>query len=169
VYQITQNNYAVPDPNTFIYSPVGDVRVRGFEFEALMQLAQGLDLTAAYTYTNGTILDSLELNTIGNTPVNMPAHVASLWAKYMVPEGPWKGFGVGAGIRYIGEYWSDNTNTYMNPAQFPIDAAVYYEKDNWKFAVNGKNIFGQQQALLNEGYWYWQQGSSVIASARYKW
>ncbi|MEP9349342.1 TonB-dependent siderophore receptor [Xanthobacter sp. KR7-225] len=169
VYQITQNNYAVPDPNTFVYSPVGDVRVRGFEFEALMQLAQGLDLTAAYTYTNGTILDSLELNTIGNTPVNMPAHVASLWAKYMVPDGPWKGFGVGAGIRYIGEYWSDNTNTYMNPAQFPIDAAIYYEKDNWKFAVNGKNIFGQQQALLNEGYWYWQQGSSVIASARYKW
>jgi iron complex outermembrane recepter protein len=168
-YQITQSNYAVPDPVSFNYLPIGNVRVRGFEAEALMELAQGLDLTAAYTFTQGKIIDSLELNTIGNTPPNMPAHIASLWAKYTVQDGAWKGFGVGAGIRYIGPFFSDGTNLYKNGAQYPVDAALYYEKDDWNFQLNAKNVFGQQNALLNEGYWYWQQGRSVIASVRYRW
>lgn len=168
-YQITQNNYAVPDPNTYVYSAVGDVRVRGFEAEALVELAQGLDLTAAYTYTQGRIIDSADRSTIGNTPLDMPTHVASLWMKYTIPDGPAKGLGFGAGIRYMGEYWSDNTNTYQNPAQFPVDAAIYYEKDNWKFAINGKNIFNQEEALNDEGYWYWQQGRTVLATAKYRW
>ena len=168
-YQITQNNYAVPDPVSFFYLPVGNVRVRGFEAEALVELAQGLDLTAAYTFTQGRIINSLDVPTIGNTPPNMPAHIASLWAKYTVQDGDWKGFGVGGGIRYIGPFWSDTNNLYKNGAQYPVDAALYYQKDNWNFQLNAKNVFGQQNALLNEGYWYWQQGRSVIASVRYRW
>lgn len=168
-YQITQNNYAVPDPNTFVYSAVGNVRVRGFEAEALVEMAQGLDLTASYTYTQGEILSSLEVGTIGKTPVNMPANVATLWMKYTVPDGAWKGFGVGAGIRYYSGFYSDNYNVYKNPAQFPVDAALYYSKDNWSLQLNAKNLFGQEEALLNEGYWYWQQGRTVLATAKVRW
>lgn len=168
-YQITQNNYAVPDPNTFVYSAVGDVRVRGFEAEALVEMAEGLDLTAAYTFTQGTIIDSADIATIGKTPINMPSNVASLWLKYTFQDGPWKGFGLGAGIRYVGGFWSSNDNVYQNPAQFPVDAALYYTKDNWSLQLNGKNVFGQEQALLNEGYWYWQQGRTVMATAKVRW
>ncbi|MFG1346906.1 TonB-dependent siderophore receptor [Xanthobacter autotrophicus DSM 431] len=168
-YQITQNNYAVPDPVTFYYSPVGNVRVRGFEAEAFVELAEGLDLTAAYTFTQGKIINSLDVGTIGNVPVNMPANVASLWAKYTFLSGPLKGFGVGAGIRYYSGFWANNENTYKNPSQFPVDAALYYEKDSWKLALNAKNVFGQQEALNNEGYWYWQQGRTVLASVKYHW
>lgn len=168
-YQITQNNYAVPDPNTFVYSAVGDVRVRGFEAEALVEMAEGLDLTAAYTFTQGTIIDSADVATIGKTPINMPANVASLWLKYTFQDGPWKGFGLGAGIRYVGGFWSSNDNVYQNPAQFPVDAALYYTKDNWSLQLNAKNVFGQEQALLNEGYWYWQQGRTVLATAKVRW
>ncbi|MFS8037843.1 TonB-dependent siderophore receptor [Xanthobacter sp. AM11] len=168
-YQITQSNYAVADPNTFYYSPVGEVRVRGFEAEAMVELAQGLDLTAAYTFTQGEIIDSADIATIGNVPVNMPANVASLWMKYTFLDGPMKGFGVGAGIRYFSGFWADNYNTYKNPAQFPVDAAIYYEKDDWKLALNAKNLFDQQEALNNEGYWYWQQGRTVLLTAKYRW
>lgn len=169
LYQIKQTNYAVPDPISYVYSPVGDIRVRGFEAEALVEMAQGLDLTAAYTYTAGKILSSADTATIGNTPLNMPTHVASLWVKYMVPDGALKGFGGGLGIRYLGEFYSDNYNTYKNPAQYPVDAALYYEKDAWKFALNAKNLFNQEKALDNEGYWYWQQGRTLLASAKYRW
>lgn len=168
-YQIKQDNYAVPDPNSYVYSPVGNIRVRGFEAEALVELAQGLDMTAAYTYTQGTILSSADIPTIGKTPVNMPQNVASLWLKYTFLDGPIKGFGVGAGIRYISGFWADNANAFMNSDQFPVDAALYYEKDAWKFQLNAKNLFNQEQALQNEGYWYWQEGRSVLASARYRW
>lgn len=168
-YQITQTNYAVPDPVSYVYSPVGDIRVRGFEAEALVELGGGFDMTAAYTFTNGTIVSSVDTSTVGNTPVNMPANVASLWLKYVVQDGPWKGAGIGAGIRYVGEYWADNSNTYKNPAQFPVDAALYYDTKNWKFSVNAKNLFNQQEALQNEGYWYWQQGRTVLATAKYRW
>ena len=48
----------------------------------------------------------------------------------------------GAGIRYVGGFWSSNDNVYQNPAQFPVDAALYYAKDNWSLQLNGKNVFG---------------------------
>ncbi|MFG1394874.1 TonB-dependent siderophore receptor [Xanthobacter agilis] len=168
-YQIKQDNYAVPDPTSYVYSPVGNIRVRGFEAEALLELAQGLDMTAAYTYTQGTILSSADTSTIGKTPVNMPENVASLWLKYTFLDGPMKGFGVGGGIRYYSGFWADNNNTYKNKSQYPVDAAIYYEKDAWKLQLNAKNMFNQEEALQNEGYWYWQQGRTVLASARYRW
>lgn len=168
-YQITQTNYAVPDPISYVYSPVGDIRVRGFEAEALVDLGNGFDMTAAYTFTQGTIQSSADPTTVGKTPVSMPENVASLWLKYSFKDGPLEGFGAGAGIRYVGEYWADNANTYKNPAQFPVDAALYYDKKNWKFALNAKNLFNQQEALQNEGYWYWQQGRTVLLTAKYRW
>ncbi len=168
-YQITQTNYAVPDPVSFIYSPVGDIQVRGFEAEAMWEVMRGFDLTAAYTYSDGVIQSSLDTATIGNTPVNMPANTASIWAKYSFLDGPWKGFGVGAGVRYVGEFYADNANTYMNPSQTMVDAALFYEKANWKFQINAKNLFNEQVALENEGYWYWSQGRTVVASAKYRW
>ncbi|MFG1359271.1 TonB-dependent siderophore receptor [Xanthobacter pseudotagetidis] len=168
-YQITQSNYAVQDPVNLYYTAVGNVRVRGFEAEALVQLADGLDLTAAYTFTRGEIIGGADAAAIGKTPVNMPENVASLWLKYTVLDGPAKGFGFGAGIRYIGAYWADHLNTYKNSAQFPVDAALYYAKDNWRLALNARNLFDQQEALENEGAWYWQQGRTVIASATYRW
>lgn len=168
-YQITQSNYAVPDPVGMYYTAVGNVRVRGFEAEAVVQLADGLDLTAAYTFTRGEITGSADPALMGKTPVNMPENVASLWMKYTVEHGPLAGFGVGAGIRYIGPYWADDLNTTKNAAQFPIDAALYFQKDAWKFALNARNLFNQQEALANEGTWFWQQGRTVVASATYRW
>ncbi len=168
-FQITQTNYATPDPNTFVYSAVGDIRVRGFELEAAAEPVRGLEMTAAYTYTKGEITSSLDLSTIGNIPVNMPENSGSIWAKYTFQDGPLKGVGAGAGVRYTGEFYADNQNTYKNPSQTLVDAALYYTKDAWKFQLNAKNLFNDQVALQNEGYWYWSQGRTVVLSAKYRW
>lgn len=169
-YQITQTNYAVAvPPANLYYSSVGDVRVRGIEFEASAAPLPGLDMTAAYTFSKGEIISSLDPATIGKVPVNMPENTGSVWVKYMFQDQALKGFGVGAGLRYIGEFWADNTNTYKNKAQTMVDAALYYEKDAWKFQLNAKNLFDDEVALLNEGYWYWTEGRTVLASAKYRW
>lgn len=168
-FQITQTNYATPDPNTFTYSAVGDIRVRGFEFEAAAEPMVGLEMTAAYTFAKGEITASLDTATIGNVPVNMPENAGSVWAKYTFQDGAWKGFGAGAGLRYIGDFYANNQNTLKNPSQTLVDAALYYTKDNWKFQLNAKNLFDDQVALNNEGYWYWSQGRTVVLSAKYRW
>ncbi|GGF64284.1 TonB-dependent receptor [Azorhizobium oxalatiphilum] len=169
-YQLTQTNYAVAvPPFNLYYDNTGDVRVRGFEFEAAAELAPGFEMTAAYTYAKSEIIASLDTATIGNTPVNMPENVASLWAKYMFQDGPMKGFGVGAGVRYNGGFWADNANTYKNPSQTLVDAALYYEKDAWKVQLNAKNLFDEETAILNEGYWYWTNGRQVLLTASYRW
>lgn len=169
-YQITQSNYAVAvPPFNLYYAPVGDIRVRGIEFEAAAEPLPGLEMTAAYTYSKGEIIASLDTATIGNVPVNMPENTGSIWAKYMFQDPALRGFGVGAGVRYIGEFWADNANTYKNEAQTLVDAALYYEKDAWKFQLNAKNLFNEEVALLNEGYWYWTQGRTVLVTAKYRW
>ncbi|MGU3497081.1 TonB-dependent siderophore receptor [Xanthobacteraceae bacterium A53D] len=169
-YQITQSNYAQPVPPFNTYSaPVGDIRVRGIEFEAAAQPLAGLEMTAAYTYSKGEITASLVPTNIGNVPVNMPEHTGSIWAKYMFQDPMLKGFGVGAGVRYIGEFYADTSNVYKNPAQTMVDAALYYEKDAWKFQLNAKNLFDEEVALQNEGYWYWTEGRTILLSAKYTW
>lgn len=169
IYQITRTNYAVPVPVYFYYLPVGDVRMRGLELEALGEIYPGLDIIGAYTYSDPVVTSAAEAGVVGKAPVVTPEHVASLWAKYTAQDGPLKGFGIGAGVRYVGETYGDAANTYVNPAQTYVDAAVSYETGPWKFALNGTNLAGKEYLINNEGYYYVSEGRTLLANVRYRW
>lgn len=52
-----------------------------------------------------------------------------------------KGLGFGAGIFYVDSRAGDLDNSREIPDYTRIDAAFYYEKDNFKAALNFKNLF----------------------------
>ncbi|WP_425536239.1 TonB-dependent receptor domain-containing protein, partial [Chromobacterium vaccinii] len=60
-----------------------------------------MDLTAAYSYTDAEYTEDNKLR--GRTPVQVPKHMASLWADYTFHETALSGVTVGAGVRYVGE------------------------------------------------------------------
>jgi len=120
-------------------------------------------------FAKGEITASLDTATIGNVPVNMPETPARSGPNTPFRTGRGRALAPGAGVRYIGDFYANNQNTLKNPSQTLVDAALYYTKDNWKFQLNAKNLFDDQVALNNEGYWYWSQGRTVVLSAKYRW
>lgn len=154
----------------------GEIRSRGFEFEANTSLDNGLSLVASYTYTQTEILDG-PAGTIGNEVSSIPRHMASLWAHYDMPEdGALAGLGFGAGVRFTGSSYGEDANTSTNGARAFVDASIDYDfaainKDfeGLKLQVNATNLFDRRDAVCSAGYCYRDQGRTVIGSLKYSW
>lgn len=148
LYQLTRQNVATanlgtPDPFDSVVS--GEQRSRGVEFEAVLQLAPGWDLTTAYTYNDAKITKDNTLP-VGARLQGVPAFTFSAWTKYTLQGGPLKGLGFGLGGRYYTEQEGDST--YGNPFKLPaygiMDAAVYYVRDRFHAQVNLNNVLDER-------------------------
>ncbi len=154
----------------------GKLRSRGLELEASTSLDNGLSLIASYTYTQAKIIDG-PAGTVNNDVSSVPRHMASLWAHYKMPEdGALAGLGFGAGIRFTGESYGDDTNSMKNKARAFVDASIDYDfaaidKDfaGLKLQVNATNLFDRQDAVCSAGYCYRDQGRTVIGTLKYSW
>eukprot|EP00913_Durusdinium_trenchii_P026951 g25286.t1 len=103
-----------------------DLHSRGIELEANASFDNGFSLIASYTYMKMEI-DEGVAGTVGNELSATPNHIASLWGHYLLEEGPLAGLGLGTGLRYVGQSYGDDTNTFKNDARVLIDAAVSYD------------------------------------------
>jgi iron complex outermembrane receptor protein len=163
---------------------VGEVHSRGVELSGKVTLTEGLDLIASYSYIDIVITKSTQLVSgipiQGKVPVGAPAHTAALWADYTYQDGALRGFGFGAGVRYIGKSYGDNINSaaMIVPANTLFDAAVHYdlaglsrELAGWKMAINATNLFDKQyvSACNSATQCFWGNGRSVLGSLRYRW
>ncbi len=55
-----------------------------------------------------------------------------------------QGLGFGLGLFYVAERPADLDNSYVLPSYFRTDAAIFYKRDNWKAAINIKNLFDDE-------------------------
>nr|WP_246233281.1 TonB-dependent receptor [Aurantimonas aggregata] len=102
-------------------------------------------------------------------------HQASIWSDYTVQGGQAKGLGVGAGLRYVGESWGDDTNSFKNDSRILVDASLSYDfgaanpkLEGVSAQVNAKNLFDKRDATCSSGYCYREEGRNVIGSLRYR-
>ncbi|PCK78659.1 TonB-dependent siderophore receptor [Rhizobium sophoriradicis] len=171
---VEQNKPRLADPLTFAYDSQGEVTGKGIELEARAAIADGLDIIAAYTYNDSEITGG---NNVGNTPAVTPTHVASLWANYTFQESnPFNGLSMGAGVRYIGETWTDVANTSKNSATFYVDAALAYDfgavdkkYEGLTAAFNIRNIGDERETVCEEGFCYLGQGRNMTGTLKYRW
>ena len=200
IYDLTQINVPTLDPDPThlcgtgrCQEQSGEVRSRGFELEGKASLNDNLDITAAYAYLDNRITRSNStvnyapiadvavgpaVSTKGTTTYGIPRHTASVWADYTFHDGVAKGFGVGAGARYVGSSWGDAANTLKVPGYTLVDASVHYDipninslKDNLRLAVNATNLANKEYVSTCYSYswcWYGSQ-RTVQASATYQW
>ncbi|RZI84086.1 MAG: TonB-dependent siderophore receptor, partial [Pseudomonas sp.] len=100
VYDLTQQNVRVTEGS--ITRQVGELQVRGLELEASTQLTDNFKAIASYTYTDTEITKGLATD-VGNRMALIPRNQATLWADYTWHNGLLDGFGVGGGVRYVGD------------------------------------------------------------------
>ncbi|WP_426618990.1 TonB-dependent siderophore receptor [Pseudomonas rustica] len=178
VYDLTQKNVAVTTTvgNTPITSQTGEVKVKGLELEATSDVTDNLKVIAAYTLAKSEVQKG---DFKGNRLQLMPNQQASLWTDYTWHAGMLDGFGIGGGVRYTGNTYGDQGNTWLGKADAytVFDATVHYDLgrlDNSlkgaSLALNATNLFDKDYISTCDSYnCYYGDQRSVVASATYKW
>ena len=175
-FELTQQNVLTADPNNTRFNiQTGEVRVRGVELEGKANVWGGLNLLAAYTFLDAEVTKSNGVDR-GKVPVQVPAHSASLWADYTFPLGDLRGFGFGGGVRYVGESYGNNTNTFEVPSFTLFDAAIHYDVEDGflkglRLAVNASNLLDESYIASCNGVnsCFFGEARVVRGSVKYRW
>jgi iron complex outermembrane receptor protein len=140
-YDIRKQNVATSDPvNPDFSLATGEQRSQGVELDLTGELLPGWNLIAAYAYTDARVTQDTDIPT-GNRLVNVPRHSASLWTTYTVQTGDLQGLGFGVGLNYVGNRVGDLENTYNLGDYLLTNAAIFYQRDRYRVALNFRNIF----------------------------
>ncbi|MEH2289217.1 TonB-dependent siderophore receptor [Nostoc sp.] len=154
-YHITKSNVLTTDPNNSNFSILtGEQRSQGIELNVAGEILPGWKIIGSYGYTDAEITRD-NLFPVGNRLYNVPKNAASLWTTYEIQRGSLQGLGFGLGLYYVGDRQGDFENSVVLPSYFRTDAALYYKHNNWKAAVNIKNLF-------DEKYYENAQARSII-------
>ncbi|HEV7434304.1 MAG TPA: TonB-dependent siderophore receptor [Pseudorhizobium sp.] len=141
VFNINKQNFLLTAPA----SPnrqAGEVRSRGIEVEAKMNISENWKMIAAASYTDLEFKENGVYT--GNSPNVVPDVLASLWLDYTVTQGALEGLSLGAGVRHRGESWADEANTLKVDDVTVFDAGIRYEKNDWRASLNVTNVFDEE-------------------------
>ncbi|MBE9606764.1 TonB-dependent siderophore receptor [Acetobacteraceae bacterium H6797] len=186
VFQITQSNVLTRDDKYLGFRrAAGEIRSRGFEFEAHAALTDHFNLIASYAYTQAEFTRSREFvsgsttETIqGNRVPQVPEHMASLWGNYSFSDGPLRGLSIGAGVRYIGETYGDNSNSFKVPEYVLFDADLKYDlgavlpnAEGLSVSVTGSNLGDREYvaSCSSATNCYFGLRRMVLGSVSYRW
>ncbi|WP_262048708.1 TonB-dependent siderophore receptor [Bradyrhizobium sp. Bra78] len=171
-FDLKRENVLTTDPNNALLSvQTGEVTSRGIELEAVANVMPGLKVMASHTVYDIFVSRDLNAALIGKLPTNTPSQLTSGWADYTIQSGPLTGLGFGGGIRYVGRSFADNMNTLEVPAYVLGDAAVHYEWQGWRYALNVSNITDKifVGSCSSASACFYGDRRRVTASVSYKW
>ena len=190
-FDIRQSNRTTADPvngSTYVVQ-TGEVGVQGMEFEARVNLTEGVTLVGGFSLLDirnvrddgRTANDLTPGQTVplqGRSPVLVPDSTASLLATYRFSEGPLLGLEVGGGVRYLGPSWGDAANTFKVPASVLVDATLNYDLkyldatlQGFSMQLNANNLLDERYVSGCNGYTscYYGLPQTVYATLRYRW
>jgi iron complex outermembrane receptor protein len=117
-----------------------------------------------------------DADTTGNRFSGIPEDSAAIFAKYnFQPGSALAGFGIGAGVRYIGVSYGDDQNTFRNKPVGLMDAVLDYDlaqaDQRWKGArlqVNATNLLDTRFQSCRTGYCGLGEPQRIIGSLIYR-
>lgn len=174
LFQLTKSDNLMADPeHTFFSVQGGKVRARGAELEAKAALNANINVTASYTYTDAEYTTDTRLK--GNTPEQVPEHMASLWGDYTFNDGLLSGLTLGAGSRYVGSAYGDAANSFKVGSYTVADAVVKYDLARLglggsSLALNVNNLFDRDYvaSCFNTYGCFWGAERQVVATATFR-
>lgn len=173
LFDLTRENFVQTDPGSFQRVQRGKARSRGLELEGVASFDNGVDLIASYTLLDNEIRETSDPVEKGKRLTQTPSQFGSLWVKYTVPEGSWKGLGIGGGSRYTGNTYADTGNTFKVPGFVVGDAMIDYTWHHYRFALNVSNIFNHDAfACFDRGganFCTFGERRTVVGTVAYRW
>lgn len=174
VYQLTKTNNLMADPaGSFFSVEGGEIRARGVELEAKAALSASVNVVGSYTYTDAEY--TTDTNYKGNTPAQVPKHMASLWGDYTLFDGALSGLTLGTGVRYTGSSYGDPANSFKVGSYTVVDALVRYDlarvgMAGSNVALHVNNLFDREYvaSCFNTYGCFWGAERQVVATATFR-
>ncbi|MEC6693983.1 ferrichrome porin FhuA [Escherichia coli] len=174
LYQLTKTNNLMADPNGSLFSVEGgEIRARGVELEAKAALSASVNVVGSYTYTDAEYTTDTTYK--GNTPAQVPKHMASLWADYTFFDGPLSGLTLGTSGRYTGSSYGDPANSFKVGSYTVVDALVRYDlarvgMAGSNVALHVNNLFDREYvaSCFNTYGCFWGAERQVVATATFR-
>ncbi|BBV18633.1 ferrichrome porin FhuA [Citrobacter portucalensis] len=174
VYQLTKTNNLMADPNGSSWSvDGGEIRSRGVEIEAKAALSASVNVVGSYTYTDAEYTTDTTYK--GNTPAQVPKHMASLWGDYTLYDGALSGLTLGTGVRYTSSSYGDPANSFKVGSYTLVDALVRYDlarvgMAGSNVALHVNNLFDREYvaSCFNTYGCFWGAERQVVATATFR-
>jgi iron complex outermembrane receptor protein len=171
LFRILEKNRLTSDPGDPLNQvQAGEVRSRGFEFEASGELL-GNDFVLSYSFTDIEMIQSTTRAEIGRQLTSIPQHLASAWLSRSFPLGENLSLQLGLGVRHIGKsfgYLTSTGTTLTTPSVTLTDAmlALRLRKD-WELQLNASNLFDKTYVAtcLGRGDCFLGTGRRISARA----
>lgn len=163
-YELTQRNVLTGDlahPGFSVQT--GEIQSKGFEIEGKASLGRRIDLTASLGTTDARITKSTTA-TLGTRPTSVPRKQAAVWLDYRFEALP--GLSAGFGVRHVGE---QESLAYIVPTSTVYDAALRYQWDKWRIALNVKNLTDRNYLGSCSYACFYGDERNFTLSARYSW
>ncbi|MFD1703079.1 TonB-dependent receptor [Methylopila henanensis] len=132
----------------------GDQRSRGVEFDVSFAVTEQwrVNANASILQAEFTKLEEGGADRKGNRPLNVPEQTFNLWTTYRLASIP---VTFGAGVRHVGDFYTDNANTIRVDGRTLLDASIAYDVPvGGTLTLRGRN-------LTNRFYAEWSGYSST--------
>lgn len=148
LFDVRQANQARYDQTIDLidrYAPIGKVRHRGFELQAVGEIAKGWQVNAGLAILDPTIRQDDGPTLIGKTITFLPKSSASIYTSYEFGDAF-----VGGGVRYVGSVKTEiDRATRDLPSYTLVDASAGYDFGRFRAQVNVKNLFDKHYFVNN--------------------
>ncbi|MEA5621853.1 TonB-dependent siderophore receptor [Nostoc sp. UHCC 0251] len=154
LYDLRKQNVTTDDPNSSDPNDqiqTGEQTSRGIEFDIAGEITPGWKVIASYSYIDAFVSEDTNSDLVGRRRDNVPEHAASLWTTYEMQQGSLQGLGFGLGLFFVGDRFGDLDNSYVLPSFVRTDASVFYKRNNWRAAVNVRNLFDNTYFTGSDG------------------
>jgi len=147
---------------------MGAVKVQGVEFEAFVQPAENINVTATYSWIpKADVTRSAFPEEVGKQDLAVSEHQMSLWGDYRFDNG----LTIGMGMRHTG---SNQGTKEAAPRDVPsytlYDAMIRYDIQQWELALNVRNVTDKLPLTTCDGAkCYYGSPSKVTMTATYSW
>ena len=141
LYDLTRTNVTTADPdNPDFEIQTGEQNSQGIELFVSGEILPGWNIIGGYAYTDAQITED-ETFEVGNRINNVAESSFNLWTSYEIQQGNLQGLGFGIGFFYVGDRQGDLDNSFPLPSYFRTDAAIFYNRGQFRAALNFRNLF----------------------------
>lgn len=130
-----------------VFKNIGTGTSKGFEVDLQANITNQLSIIAGYSNANTRIEKNKDSNfenpDVGNKLPFAPEHLVHSSLTYELDKSIFKGLGIGTGVSYTSENYTNSSNTYKLPAYTLIDAAIWYKFSKYELRFNLNNLTDQ--------------------------
>ncbi|WAC73092.1 TonB-dependent receptor [Roseateles sp. SL47] len=137
-FRLERSNMLTTDPTDPTRQVLtGQQNSRGLELDLAGAITNTWKVMGSYSYTDAFVKRDGSLPT-GDALTNVPRHHANLWSTWDLASLP--GWGIGAGVYYVGAREATLPNSYKLSAYVRSDVAVFYRHNEWRVQLNVDNV-----------------------------